>query len=275
VAHLWLDDDRRVHEDPKMIVMRGTWMPLSWFEISAHRTVMYNGSGRPSYSGPSDWWDVITGVEDKIPGSKFDNENYVGYDMSVALPFVPKLTADILKGGRFYLERGSPDATVPWQEGQDEFRLISDSTLYGIFLTTGTMDFRAETAKSRFATYKSGKYPTGYTYRDFVIGHPLGRDGRGIYLELSRRFSDRFRATGFFIKEDHGINVEGEAEEVHEVGLDLTYKLDFMGERIELEGGGIFSRIENLDLNTDPVRFDLSDRDENEWFTYVGVRWRW
>jgi hypothetical protein len=48
-----------------------------------------------------------------------------------------------------------------------------------------------------------------------------------------------------------------------------------MGERMELEGGGIFSRIHGLDLNTDPIRFTFSDRDENEWFAYIGVRWRW
>ena len=41
VAHLWLDDDKRVHRDPRLIAMRATWMPWSWFEISAHRTVMH------------------------------------------------------------------------------------------------------------------------------------------------------------------------------------------------------------------------------------------
>ena len=64
-------------------------------------------------------------------------------------------------------------------------------------------------------------------------------------------------------------------EEVHEFGLDLKYKLNFLGERVELEGGGIFTRIEGLDLNTEPVRFSFSDLDKNEWFTYIGIRWRW
>jgi len=27
VAHLWLDDDQRVHQDPKMLAMRASWMP--------------------------------------------------------------------------------------------------------------------------------------------------------------------------------------------------------------------------------------------------------
>ena len=273
-AHLWLDDDRRVHRNPRMLTMRGSYMPVSWFEIGASRTTTYGGSGRPEYSSLSDWWKVITGVEDKI-GGEFDNENWVGYEASLSMPFLKKLTGDRLKGGRLYLDRATDDPVVPWQEGENQFRFVLDSLLLGIYLTTGKTDFRVEYARSERITYRPDKYPAGYTYRGFIIGHPLGPDARGIYVELSRRFSNRFRATLFYSEEEHGIRLEEEEEEVWEFGLDLKYKLNFMGERIELEGGGIFSRIKNLDLNTDPVRFDFSDLDKDEWFTYFGLRWWW
>jgi hypothetical protein len=48
-----------------------------------------------------------------------------------------------------------------------------------------------------------------------------------------------------------------------------------MREQVELEGGTVFSRIKNLDLDRDPVRFSISDQDENEWFGHAGLRWRW
>lgn len=273
-AHLWLDDDHRVHQDPKMIAMRASWMPFSWFEIAVNRTTTYGGSGRPEYSSLSDWWKVISGVEEHA-GGEFDNEVFLGYELSFNMPFLRRLTRNVIKGGRLYQDRASPDAWAPWMEGRGEFDLISDSNLYGIYLTTGKTDLRAELADGRNATYAPDKYPAGYTYRGFIIGHPLGRDGNGTYIELSRRFSDRFRATGFYNDEEHGIKVEEGTERVQEFGIDLKYKLNFMGQRIELEGGGIFSRIHNLDVNTDPVRFTISDRDENEWFTYIGARWRW
>jgi hypothetical protein len=274
-AHLWLDDDHRVHSDPKMIAMRGSYMPVSWFEIALNRTTMYGGSGLEEPSSLSEWWDLITGSKEKVPGAKIDSETFVGYDVSLNMPFLRKLTWNIIKGGRLYQERASPDASAPWQEGRDEFRLISDSNLYGLYLTTGITDFRIESGRSRSATYAPDTYPAGYTYRSFIIGHPLGRDGEGIYLEVSRRFSDRLRVTAFYIDEEHGIKAEEGPEKVREFGLDLKYKLNLMGQRIELEGGGIFSRIRNLDVNTDPIRFTISDRDENEWFTYIGARWRW
>ncbi len=273
IAHLWPDDDHRVHSDPKILAMRASLMPFSWFEIAVNRATVYGGSGRPKYSGLDDWWKVITGVEEKIAG-KFDNESYIGYEISLNMPFLKKLTRNIIKGGRLYQDRTSPDFVAPWVKGYHEFLLIADSQLFGIYLTTGKTDFRAEVANSEIETYAPDLYPAGYTYRRFIIGHPLGRDGRGYYLEVSRRFSKRFRATGFYIKEDHGIKSEGE-EEVREYGLDLKYKINFRGENIELEGGGIFSRIEGLDLNADPIRFELSDLDENEWFLYFGIRWRW
>jgi hypothetical protein len=164
---------------------------------------------------------------------------------------------------------------VPWQEGKDQFRMVLDSLLYGMYLTTGKTDFRAEYARSERITYGPDKYPAGYTYRGFIMGHPLGPDGRGIYLEASRRISDKLRATAFWSMEDHGIKLEGEPEEVNEFGLDMKYKTTIMGERIEIESGGVFSHIKNLDLDTDPVRFNISDQDENEWFVYAGLRWRW
>jgi hypothetical protein len=273
-AHLWLDDDRRIHRDPRMLAMRASYMPFSWFEVAVNRTTTYGGSGRPEYSSLSDWWKVITGVEDRVPGGEFNNQTLFGHEISVNLSFLKKLSFGLLKGGRLYREHASPDVTTPWQKGFDKFNMISESKVFGIYVTTGKTDFRFERAKSDLATYLHGVYRAGYTYRGFIIGHPVGRDSRGYYLEVSRRFSSKFRATGFYNKEDHGLKVEGE-EEVHEFGLDLKYKLNFMGERMELEGGGIFSRIHGLDLNTDPIRFTFSDRDENEWFAYIGVRWRW
>ncbi len=274
-GHLWLDDDRRVHEDPKIIAMRGSWMPLSWFEIALNRTTMYGGKGRPSYSGLSDWWKLITGSEEKSGDPKFDNETLFGYELSFNLPFLAKLTRNVIKGGRLYQEKVSPDAVVPWMKGVDEFRLNKDSQLFGLFLTTGKTDFRIEHTDSELEMYALGKYPAGYTYRGFIIGHPLGTDGEGIYVELNHRFSDRFRATAFYNEEDHGDDFEGGPEEVREFGLNLKYKLKFMGQRIELLGGGIFSRIENLDVDTDAVQFNFSGKDENEWFTYLSARWYW
>jgi hypothetical protein len=273
-GHLWLDDDRRVHRDPKMFAMRVSYMPLSLFEVAVNRTTMYGGSGLPEPSGPGEWLDLLTGAKERSRRREFDSETFFGYEVALNMPFVKKLTRDVLKGGRLYQERASPDAVAPWQNSKDTFRLASDSNLFGIFLTTGTTDFRAEYGESRFATYRPDRYPAGYTYRGFIMGHPFGRDGRGTYLEASQRFSGNFRATGFYIGEDHGINVEG-VETVREVGLDLRYKLTLMGQKVELEGGGIFSRIENLDVNTDPVRFGFSDQDKDEWFAYVGGRWRW
>jgi hypothetical protein len=274
VAHLWLDDDRRVRRDPRMLVMRASYMPVSWFEIAANRATTYGGSGRPEYGGLTDWWEVISGVEDKL-GGEFDNENFVGYEASLSMPFLRKLTRERLKGGRVYLDRATDDPVAPWQKGEDQFRFVLDSLLLGIYLTTGRTDFRFEYARSERITYRPDKYPAGYTYRRFIIGHPLGPDGRGIYLELYRRFSNRFHALAFYNDEAHGIKLEGDEEKVREVGVDLTYKLNFMGEKIELEGGGVFSRIENLDRNTDPVRFDISNQDKDEWFAHLGVTWRW
>jgi hypothetical protein len=173
VGHIWLDDDRRVHKNPKLLTMRASYMPVSWFEVAINRSTQYGGSGMKEPSSAGDWLDLVTGAKERSKNRAFETETFVGYDLSLNLPFLGRLTRNIIKGGRIYQERASPDAGAPWQENQDEFRLTSDSNLYGIYLTTGQTDFRFEIADSEPETYAPDQYPNGYTYRRFIIGHPL------------------------------------------------------------------------------------------------------
>jgi len=94
--------------------MRIVYRPFSILEIGGTRTTLFGGKGRPSYSF-DEYFKVFWGTDENIPGSKYDNDGYAAYDISLKLPFIP-----YFKQFKLYFQKAGTDIKAPWQK-EDNF----------------------------------------------------------------------------------------------------------------------------------------------------------
>lgn len=229
--NFWFDDDDRKNKDPMLLGMRFSLKPASWLEVSLSRTSFYGGSEMPSYSW-GDYWDLITAKEENS-GSDWDSDQFVGADLSVYMPFLKK--TGFLQGGKFYIEYNWNDLIAPWQDEDEgsKFQLIGSSYLYGFFLTTGKTDFRFEYVSVSKHTYLQYNYaPEGYSVENYIAGHQIGKDSRGVYFEIYTEMNDMFHPyfKASFAKRNRNISSNMQKEQQYTFGTEM-----FFGRNIEAD----------------------------------------
>lgn len=254
IFNFWFDDDDRKNKDPQLIGIRFSLKPADWLELAVSRASFYGGSEMPSY-GLSDYWDMLT-AKDENSGTEHDTDQFLGAEMSVYLPLLKK--TGILKGGKLYVEYNWNDIVAPWQteDKGKSLKLLGESYIYGLFLTTGKTDFRFETARISRETYLHGNYrPEGYSVEDYIIGHQLGKDNEGYYFEIYTELNDKvhpyFKAS--YVKKGTRNSAVKQKEQQYSAGAEV-----FIGSDYELNAFVRYIKQDKEDMDDRLFYYDFS-----------------
>jgi hypothetical protein len=239
--------------DPRLLGMRFSYHPTSWFDLGFTRVVFYGGKGREKYDSPKDWWKLISGSDEHAfegESRRYDNEGHASYDLTLRLPFLNGVGP--LKGGKIYWELAGTDGgptefTGRWERhnmlGFIPFELLRRGYLGGFMISTGPTEVRWEYAKTDAAWYNHSLYPQGFTYRGRPLGHPMGGDAWSTSAEVSRYIGTGWRTSLAGEVSERGRSLpeserrwEGslrvEALALRAAGVPLTATLDLLGARV-------------------------------------------
>lgn len=173
----YLDDPHRVVPYPLLGGMRLTWRPAEWIALEAQRTAMFGGGGRGQKLGLQDLWDIFWGHGEGAYGPPYRPSDS-DHKFAWLFCFHPKkwvrthLGIDDLElfwlyGGEDQFKNGLP--TAPGRS--HGIRIHTHRTLAVAFVYTSTAD-------DDNYWYYHKIYRTGYTYRGYCLGHPMGSDAR-------------------------------------------------------------------------------------------------
>ncbi len=269
VFNFWFDDDDRKNKDPQLLGIRFSLKPADWLELAVTRTSFYGGSEMPSY-GVSDYWDMLT-AKDENSGSEHDTDQFLGAEMSVYLPFLKK--SGILRGGKFYVEYNWNDIIAPWQseDSGKNLKLLGESYIYGLLLTTGKTDIRLETARISRETYLHGSYrPEGYSVENYIIGHQLGRDNEGYYFEIYTEFNEFFHPyfKASYITKGTRDSIVRQKEQQYSAGAEL-----FIGENLEVNTFVRWIHQDKKDMDERLFYYDFSGSSEENYIAGLDLKY--
>ena len=212
-----------------VIGMRFSWRPFGVknLELSASRAIQFGGAGRPNYHSIRDYWNVLIAKQENEPGSRYDNNQLMSYEVVYYLNWLNKYKFQPFKGGKFYFVYGGDDAVKP--RGPGGFPLpLASGHIAGLSLTTGYTDFNVqytETTDSAAYWYSHHNYPEGFTYHGFIIGSAIGGDSKEIRFSLEHDFP--FGNTELsYSYQRHGIYHSVTEEKIHSYTLKLDRKLN-------------------------------------------------
>ncbi|MGA1870457.1 MAG: capsule assembly Wzi family protein [bacterium] len=276
--HIWYDDDDRVNKDPKLFGMRFSLKPFDVFECALNRVIYYGGSGNPHYKSIKDLWKLFTAEEENTT-SKWDTDQFASVDMTFNLSFIKKLRA--CAGGKLYTEHAWNDIVTPYQpedglgRGEDRFDLLGESHIYGIFLTTGSLDVRFEYTKTTRYVYDNHNFsPEGYSDNGYVIGHYIGKDARASFCEIYYEADDAFHlyVSGARIK--RGAHLASENEQIQkEFGVGVRY---FHIHSLECGVDLKYIKRDRKDTDSSPVGINFIDQKESEAYVkFTASYWLW
>ena len=257
----WLLEDRRDHSDPGLLFFRVCFKPSRYLEFGVNRATLYGGKGRPGYA----LWEyprLILGQEENVPGSKYDNDAFLGYDISVDLPLRP---FDLF---RLYYEKEATDVKTPLQKGEKfEFdlpfvvvKLYEGASTFGLLVKKAPFSFRGEVTLTKGTMYLHHAYPhEGFSYKGIPLGYPYGRDVLHIAAQIRyQRGEDAIEVEMGFIEQPLKEDLEPVKElNRYYLGLSLEKRHGNFGVspflRVDLSKG------ENL--SETPLHYELRDRE--------------
>ena len=260
--HGWLEDFR-------LMGHRLSWWPVSFLEIGANQTVIYESEKRFKV------WElpkVFFNSEENIglSTSRFNNDQRASLDMAVHLPFLRDVIS--LKTGKLYTEYGAEDLRAFWQK-EDAFCppvgfcFLGKGVIGGVFLTTGSTDFRAE-----YAQNSRGRFTHWYNRIPFVndgvlMGHHMGRDADDLFVEIGHRWQ-QWMVQLSYDKERHGVSTFPENPEVRD---QFAIKSSYLLGHFSLSGHLVYNRYKNTDLDPDPIGIDIEEEGSRRDEYAVGV----
>ena len=267
--HTWFDDENRENQDPNLFGMRLSLMPHYCIEIGFARTIFYGGSGNPSYNGFNDYWKLFTAEDENVPGSKWDNDQHAGFDISIYLPFIKGFTP--FKGGKLYCEYAFSDIHGFWQKedqgSKKYFRPYVTSFLPGLFLTTGKTDFRFEGIFTNKVAYSHHNYSDqGYSDGGYFIGHYAGNAAKGFFCEIYNETNLKVhcRAGARYIERGGYDNITTQTEKSGFGGV--TW---FITSALTVDMKYEYRTYDKTDMNTSPVRYSFIDKEYTDNIIYL------
>lgn len=228
-----LEADRKAIPNPYLVGLRFAFRPHPLLEFSLTRTAMFGGEGRPVTADLL--WDVIRarGENDqRNPGNQL-----AGADVMVRVPW-----------------RRQPVALYAEWGGEDFARWLPShpAVIAGVYLPkifgSSRWELRGEYADNAFANvpgvwYQHAIYQSGYSYRGFVIGHPMGTDARTLSVEIDHRITPEWTLSALYDGLQRGVFGPGETSG-RSGGARLSYEtpsssgqLEYRYTRIEQPGG--------------------------------------
>lgn len=193
IMHGWLTEDRDDCSNPYLFAMRFIWKPFNFIELGATRTILYKGDDRPGFT-IQEYPDLIAGTKENTGEEKFDNDAYLGYDISLFLPLYKIIKS--VKISKLYYQEACTDINAPWQEnynGTWKVYFYERAFQIGYFMSTENSIFRIEYVTTAQSFYSHRYYNIeGYTYNDLSLGYPYGRNIQSLMLKYKYYFVDTF-----------------------------------------------------------------------------------
>lgn len=181
----------------------------------------------------------------------------VAYDMVLTLPFVRDIT--FLQGVKFY-----------WQRGNDNERettgLLGGSNILGGVVDGGRWDIRFEFAETRDAPtvwYTHSTYRSGFSFKQFLIGHPMGGDAQSFFTRARYYFAPTLWIAADGLYEEYGIATQPTTLTQRRLGLEASYQLPWQQRYLVFWG-----RVEYADLETPTVD------SQHAVTVHLSARWR-
>ena len=193
ILHGWLFEERKDHSDPRLLFLRADWKPFEWLEFGINRATFYGGKERPSYHSLSDYLYMLSGREENISGSKWDNDGFLGFDLALNIP---------LKGFqvfRIYLEKNATDVKSGFQKGEQyQFdlpfivvKLYEGAKTIGLLFKKDKISFRGEVTLTKDTMYIHHAYfHEGFSYKGIILGYPYGSDILHVMTEIKYKINE-------------------------------------------------------------------------------------
>jgi hypothetical protein len=197
-----LEEDRHI-PNAKLSGVRLNFKPLPLWEVGFSRVFMFGGRGM-SRVGLRDYAKLL------LATSNQEEDNQIaGFDTSILLPLadIPYCDGLPLRSVKFYVDGA----------GEDEAGGLPSNWgwLWGMQLNdigkTGRTDLRVEYAdnhhhKKPNVFYTHSIYRSGYTYEGRVMGHFMGTDSRGAFVQLSHYLTDDLIANVSYDRLTHNLS---------------------------------------------------------------------
>jgi len=262
----WLREQRTDASNPLILAIRLAWKPFNFIELGGTRTTLYGGEGRPLYK----LWEypkMIIGTEENIPGSKYDNDAYCGYDISLYLPVHRYIRA--VKVSKLYFQHAATDIKAPWQKEDSGWGIKFYSPAYqaGLLLTTDNNTFRFEFAQTDSDFYIHHNYSTeGLSYKGMCMGYPYGRNTRSFLIKHRYYFTEKFSieySGGFYTQKSPDTPDSSMKRFFGSVLADIKIS------RFIIQGYFRYEGTRGYNSSEDPVQINITD--ENKGFFTSGI----
>lgn len=155
----------------------------------------------------------------------------VAYDLVVTLPFIRETR--FLKSVKMYWQRGNDNAEAIgglWKGGN----------LLGGIIDGGRWDMRFEFAETRDMAgalwYTHPTYQSGFAFKQFFLGHPIGGDAQSLFGRATYYFSPTTWIAFDGTHEEYGVDAQRTATSQQRLGLEATYQLPWLQREVILWG---------------------------------------
>jgi hypothetical protein len=162
----------------------------------------------------------------------------VAYDVVLSVPFVRKLR--LLQGLKVY-----------WQRGQDNVRniqgVLGGGNILGGVLEGGSWDVRFEFVETRDAGsvwYTHPTYSNGFTFRQFVLGHPIGGAAQGFWGRATYYLTPTAWIAADGRHEQYGFETRPARTTQQRFGLEASYELPWRQRCLTLRGRCEYATLE-------------------------------
>ena len=241
-----LDNKRSDFQNPYLDGIRFDFKPFPFLEIGLEKIVLLGGRNRPLTT--KQWIDSFIGNNSHPNKTSADyTDSEAGGDVKLTLPFQVQ------------------PAQVYWQRDGEDGRMhkfgfpYKFADLYGIYLPR-LLSYERYSLRTEFSNnhisgqpnvwYTHGNYTSGMTYNDMIMGHHMGTDSRGVFVELSYLFDQRVNLSLSVDQKRH--NLSGPTQERT---TETTLKTDVLiSPNMDLSASYGYGRIENPGNSVGPAR---------------------
>jgi hypothetical protein len=249
-----LEDDRAIPH-ALLSALRIAFQPVSYLQFSFTSAFQAFGEGGVSL----DALDFVAKhfAPELDPHGRAIN-SLLAYDVVLSLPLVRELT--FLQGVKFYWQRGN--------DNRSEARgLLGGGNILGGMIDGGRWDLRVEFAETRdngAVWYTHPTYQSGFAFKQFILGHPIGGAAESIFGRATYYLTP---TTWFAVdgrREQYGFDLQPEVTTQYRFGLEASYRLSPKPQQSLVLWGRLGY-----------ARLDLPASDPRRAFTlHLSARWR-
>jgi len=178
----YLDDRERTVSFPLLQGTRVEWEPSAWARLHATRTIMLGGAGRTEKLKLRDLWKIWLARGENARGKR----DYRDTDQKASFGAELRLPASLrpwrwLDGGRVFYEYAGEDSF----EGLLPTAVAHHEGISLIASGWGLLVEVVDNVDDSNPWYTHTTYgERAYYYRGYVLGHPMGTDGRSGHLRI-------------------------------------------------------------------------------------------